>query len=243
MRAAFYTGASGLDAFQECLNVTGNNIANCNTVGYKAQKTSFSQLLSTQMDMNGDNPPLVGNGVRYTSAGIDASGGDAVNTQGQFDLAISGNGWFAVNNNGLKEYTRDGNFSLSVSGSNAYLVDQNGAYVLDSSGNQIYATVDSKTNTFDVNAMLDKVGVYTFSNPEALTPASSNCYLANAKTGTATLATKSEYSVLKGYLEQSDVSLSDEMAALITAQRGYQLSARVVQTADEVEQTINSLRR
>jgi flagellar basal-body rod protein FlgG len=60
--------------------------------------------------------------------------------------------------------------------------------------------------------------------------------------GAATVATNGEYTVLKGYLEQSDVSLSDEMAALIVAQRGYQLSARVVQTADEVEQTVNSLR-
>ncbi len=242
MRPAFYTGASGLVAFQETLNVIGNNIANCNTVGYKAQKTSFNQLLSTEMESNSDEPLLVGNGVRTVSSGLNADSGNPVSSQGALDLAISGNGWFAVNNNGRREYTRDGSFSISMSGSTAYLVNQNGAYVLDSYGNQIYSVIDSKTNTVDFNAMLDKVGVFTFPYPEALTPASSNCYLANTYTGTAAIASKNEYTVLKGCLEQSDVSLADEMVALIIAQRGYQMSARVVQTADEVEQTVNSLR-
>ncbi|PKM74443.1 MAG: hypothetical protein CVU91_00830 [Firmicutes bacterium HGW-Firmicutes-16] len=242
MRAAFYTGASGLVAYQDSMDVIGNNIANCSTTGYKAQRTAFSQLLATKMNEEA-NPVLVGNGVRTVSAGIDASAADVMATQGSLDLAIAGNGWFCVSNGGQKEYTRDGSFSLSMSGNSAYLVNQNGAYVLDSSGRQVTATVDSKSNNVDIGTIINNVGVFTFTNPEALTPASSNSYLSNAYTGTATVAKKNEYTVLKGYLEQSDVSLADEMVALITAQRGYQLSARVVQTADEVEQTINSLRR
>ena len=241
MRTAFYTGASGLVAYQESMNVTGNNIANVNTIGYKAQKTAFSQLLATRMDTN-EEPPLVGTGVRAIYTGIDASESAVIASQGTLDLAISGEGWFCVESGGKKEYTRDGNFSISLSGSNAYLVNKNGDFVLDSTGKQITAAVDSKTNSIDTEAMLDKVGVYTFSNPEALTPASSNSYLSNNYTGTATAAKTGDYTVLKGYLEQSGVSLTDEMVALITAQRGYQLSARVVQTADEVEQTSNSLR-
>ena len=241
MRAAFYTGTSGLVAFQDSMDVIGNNIANCNTIGYKAQKTAFSQLLSSKMNNNAENPPLVGNGVRDVVTGINLSEAPVIASQGSLDLAISGNGWFGVKNNGQTEYTRNGNFSISLSGNSASLVNQSGAYVLDSSGNQISSTVDSKTNSIDINSMLKKVGVFTFSNPEALTPTSSNCYLANDYTGKATSDTKNN-TVLKGYLEQSDVSLADEMVALITAQRGYQLSARVVQTADEVEQTINSLR-
>ena len=241
MRSAFYTGTSGLVAYQNSMDVIGNNISNCSTTGYKAQRTAFGQLLASKMS-DTTKTVLVGNGVRNVSSGIDPTGADVMATQGSLDLAISGNGWFCVQNNGQKEYTRDGSFSLSMSGNTAYLVNQNGAFVLDSSGKQVSGTIDSKSNNVDIGSMLDKVGVFAFSNPEALTPASSNTYLSNAYTGTATTASKNDYTVLKGYLEQSDVSLADEMAALITAQRGYQLSARVVQTSDEVEQTINSLR-
>ena len=241
MRAAFYTGTSGLVDYQESMDVISNNIANVNTIGYKAQETAFSQLLATRMSTN-EEPPLVGTGVRAIYAGIDASEAIATISKGTLDLAIAGEGWFCVENGSQKEYTRDGNFSISLSGSTAYLVNKSGDFVLDSTGAKITATVSSTTNSIDTQAMLDKVGVYTFTNPEALTPASSNSYLANAYTGTATAAKSSEYSLLKGYLEQSGVSLTDEMVALITAQRGYQLSARVVQTADEVEQTANSLR-
>ncbi|MFB0919562.1 MAG: flagellar hook-basal body protein [Oscillospiraceae bacterium] len=241
MRAAFYTGTSGLVAFQNSMDVIGNNISNCSTVGYKAQKTAFQQLLASNMN-DSTKPVQVGNGVRSVSSGIALGEADYMPTQGDLDLAISGDGWFCVQANGQSEYTRDGSFALSLSGGNAYLVNRDGAYVLDSTGKQVTGAVDSKTNKADIGAMLNNVGVFTFSNPEALTPTSSNSYLSNAYTGTATAAAKGDYTVLKGYLEQSDVSLADEMAALITAQRGYQLSARVVQTADEVEQTINSLR-
>lgn len=242
MRAAFYTGATGLVAFQEELDVTGNNLANCNTYGYKEQKTSFRELLSSQMRVNGANPPLVGNGVQSVQNGIDP--GEAVYeaTQRPLDLAVSGNGWFCVENGGQREYTRDGSFSISLSGRRAYLVNRDGKFVLDSAGRPIQERVDSDSAAVELEAMADRVGVFTFPNPEALTPVSSGCYLANGSTGAAAAASDEEYTVRKGYLEQSGVSLVDEMAALITAQRGYQLSARVVQTADEMEQTANSLR-
>ncbi len=241
MKTAFYTGASGLVAYQESMDVIGNNIANVNTTGYKAQKTAFSQLLATRMNTNED-PPLVGTGVRTVYKGIDASGGALIASEGSMDLAISGDGWFCVESGSQKKYTRDGNFSISLSGTNAYLVNQSGDFVLDSTGKQISAAVDAKKSTVDTDALLDKVGVFTFTNPEALTPVSSNCYLENNYTGAAKAATKGECTVIKGYLEQADVSLTDEMVALITAQRGYQISARIVQTADEVEQASNSLR-
>jgi len=242
MKPAFYTGVSGLVAFQEKMDVIGNNIANCNTPGYKAQNTSFQQLLSTEMYTNTKNTLFSGNGVAAVNSGIDTSQGATIASQGSLDMAISGNGWFSVESNGQKKYTRDGAFSISLLGTTANLVNQSGAFVLDSSGNRVSATVDSKTSAIDIDSMLKKVGVFTFANPEALSQTSSNCYMANSYTGAAKVASKSEYTVLTGRLEQSSVSLADEMVNLISAQRAYQLSARVVQTADEIEQTVNSLR-
>lgn len=242
MRAAFYTGASGLLAFQHSLDTTGNNLANVSTTGYKPQSVAFEQLLSTQVDKNTQDGILVGNGVRAVGTGINPSEAAFLPTGGALDVAISGDGWFCVDNNGTTEYTRDGAFSISLIGGSAYLVDQKGAFVLDSNERRISAAVDSKSGSVDTNALLDRVGVFTFLNPGALVPVSSNRYLANGQTGPAVTSAEGAYTLLKGYLEQSGVSLSDEMVSLIKAQRGYQLSARVVSTADEMEQTINSLR-
>lgn len=242
MQTAFYAGASGLAAFQERMDVIGNNIANCNTAGYKARKTTFSQLLATRMDAHIQAAPLVGSGVRAVSAGIDASGGAVTASHGTFDLAILGDGWFCVENNKQKQYTRDGAFTVNLTDDEAYLVTQSGAYVLDSSGDRISVETDAKTHAIDLDSVLEKVGVFMFLNPGALTPVSSNGYLPNDVSGKAEEATAGQYTILQGFLELSGVSLADEMAALITAQRGYQLSARVVETADEAEQAANSLR-
>jgi flagellar basal-body rod protein FlgG len=240
MRTAFYAGASGLSAFQNGLDVIGNNLANANTIGYKAQKTSFSQLLASRMNASGE--PLVGNGVRTLYPGIDAGEATLQPTQATLDLAVTGNGWFCVQNGNVRQYTKDGAFSISLTGNTAYLVSQTGAYVLDASGQRISVTLDEKSSSIDYDAALDRVGIFTFNNPGALTPASANSYIPNADSGAAVAAKEKDYTVIKGYLEQSNVSLAKEMADLIMAQRGFQLSARVVQTADEVEQTINSLR-
>ncbi|MEG2381990.1 MAG: flagellar hook-basal body protein [Oscillospiraceae bacterium] len=247
MKPAFYTGVSGLVAFQQNLNSIGNNIANSNTNGYKPVETSFRDLLNNKMYVNTPNEPLSGNGVRAVSSGINVASAALIPGNGPLDLAIIGKGWFCVESGGEKMYTRDGSFSISLSGNTANLVNPNGDFVLDAAGNRISATIDS-ANPNDKEPdtlskkLMDKVGVYNFVYPEALTPASGNCYKANELTGTATSAKEGDYYILNNYLERSGVSVADEMTNLITAQRSFQLSARVVQTADELEQTINSLR-
>lgn len=241
MNTAFYTGATGLMAFQTMMNEIGNNIANVNTTGYKPVETTFSDLLYTEMYVNSADV-LTGHGSKASSSGVNASQGTPIPTSGELNLAIVGDGWFAVDTGSETLYTRDGSLSIDISGSSAYLVNQNGDYVLDSDGNRISAEIDADSPTIDPEVLTSKVGVFDFEYPEALTPAASNCYRANDKSGEATVLDEGEYKVISGYLEQSGVSLPDEMVDLITAQRGYTLSARVVQTADEIEQTVNSLR-
>ncbi|NLW65204.1 MAG: flagellar hook-basal body protein [Clostridiales bacterium] len=241
MNTAFYTGASGLMAFQTKMNEIGNNIANVNTNGYRPVKTAFSDLLYSEMYIKSAQL-LTGHGVKAAYSGIDASQGAPAATQGEFNLAIVGKGWFAVDTGSETLYTRDGSFSIDISGSNAYLVNQNGYYVLDNEGKKISAEIGTASPTVDSEKLTGKVGVFDFAYPEALTPAASNCYRANDLTGAAGVSAEGKYKILSGYLEQSGVSLPDEMTDLIVAQRGYALSARVVQTADEIEQTVNSLR-
>lgn len=238
MKPAFYTGAAGLIAQQERLNVIGNNIANVNTYGYKAQTTSFQSLLNSEMYVNTDNLAFTGHGIRIIDTGIQTGVAALIQTGGATDFAIGGNGWFAVESGGQTQYTREGTFSLSEDGSKSYLVTSDGSFVLDTEGRKI--AVEKESNQF---ALAEKIGVFNFSNSGALQPITNNRFLPTALSGTAGTAKEGEYRVLPGCLEQSGVSLTDEMANMIMAQRAYQLSARVVQAADEIEQTVNSLRK
>ena len=138
MKAAFYSGVSGLVAYQEALNTIGNNVANVNTIGYKAQTTSFQDLLYTDMYVNTPENPLTGNGVKAVAVGISTGQAALIRTDRELDFAINGDGWFAVERDGSIQYTRNGSFSVGMDGYMAALVTSDGAYVLDSSGQRIY---------------------------------------------------------------------------------------------------------
>ena len=114
---------------------------------------------------------------------------------------------------------------------------------MDSRGKRISIPSDKDTGKLDLSALEGKLGVVQFRNPQALTPLSANRYGANALSGEATMANTESYRIVSGYLEQSAVSLADEMANMILAQRAYGLSARVVQVADETEQLVSNLRK
>ena len=155
------------------------------------------------------------------------------------DAAIQGEGFFGVGDrDGNISFTRAGNFSLSSENGTNYLVTQNGGYVLDENLNRIAVQGNDLSGLTGGGAV--SIGVFTFQNPYALTSLGNGYYAANATTGNAA---PSEQAVLKtATLERSNVDLADEFEKLIESQRGFQLAARALQTADEMEQTANSLR-
>jgi flagellar hook protein FlgE len=125
---SFSTALSGLDAESQALSVISNNLANLNTVGYKAAEPQFQDLFYQQIGTSGDgNPVQVGVGTTvgsipalFTQGGIESTG---VPT----DVAIQGNGFFVVDNNGMRAYTRAGNFTV---GANGDLLTPDGSVVL-----------------------------------------------------------------------------------------------------------------
>jgi len=125
LSASMWTGVSGLLAHGEKMNVLGNNIANVNTVGFKASTMHFEdfyyQYTSTTAQANGQ----VGRGVSVAAVFGDFSQGGFETTNEATDLAIGGNGWFGVSPMGSEEmyYTRAGNFRFDKDG---YLVDPHG---------------------------------------------------------------------------------------------------------------------
>ena len=243
MKTAFHAGVSGLMAYQQMMDTVGNNIANVNTAGYKQQTTAFDDLLYVHMNTKSAPDLLKGVGVKAAYTQLHADQGAFINTNNKLDFAINGDGFFMVENEGRREYTRNGAFAVGLRSRRLYLTTTDGAYVLDARGRRIELEEDTDTGMYDYDGLTEKVGVYRFANANALSPLSATRYAETEASGKATRDSKKVNDLVQGFLEQSGTNLTDEMAAMIKAQRAYQVSARVVSTADQIEEIVNSLRR
>jgi len=164
---SFNIGLSGLYAANKSLDVAGNNIANVATVGFKASRAEFADQYAQSIrgTSGGTN---VGSGV-YTAAVTQqfTQGSLTTGTGRDLDLAINGNGFFLLSNNGEKLYTRAGNFHTDSSGN---IIDTNGnnlqGYGVDANGNVMTGVltnlkVDTSnmapkaTNTITIKSNLD----------------------------------------------------------------------------------------
>ncbi len=249
MNNAFYTGASGLRAHQNAIDVTSHNLTNCNTYGYKATKPEFRELLNNNMDINknrelGENEKILkGHGVKMSNQDLLCTQGQLENTGYELDFAIAGDGLFALERDGEIEYTRNGSFDLSIEGDSAYLVSCDGAYVLDQDYNRIIVPYKPESNVIDSNGLYKRLGVFNFSNPYGLRRTDYESFQPTAISGDAEDANGRDYNVYEKSLERSNVNVAKEFADVIVSQKAYQFSARVVTTADEIEQLANSLRK
>lgn len=243
MKSAFYSGASGLMAYQQALDNIGHNLANVNTTGYKAQKVGFESLMHRYMYVNSPEKPLTGSGVKQIDLGLNTNAGSLNLTGYVLDFAIQGNGWFAVEKNGQREYTRNGMFDIGLVNGVPYLTDTQGAFVLDQQGNKIQFPVD-KNGTPILDGVQQRVGVFQIQRAGMMTPVAENRYRANEYTGQVKPAVYgTDYTLKQGSIEQSNVQMDDEMTRMIMTQRAFQMSARVIQVSDELEQNVNGLRR
>lgn len=134
MLRSMYSGITGLRNFQTKLDVIGNNISNVNTYGFKKGRTVFKDLVSQTvagasapgMDRGGVNPKQVGLGSQLATIDTLHGQGSTQFTGNTLDLAISGDGFFIVNDGGEDVYTRAGNFYMDRDGR---LVDGDGRFV------------------------------------------------------------------------------------------------------------------
>lgn len=242
MKAAFYAGRSGLLAQQAAMDNIGNNIANVNTYGYKSESVGFESLLAHEMYVNLEDKPLTGVGARAVGLGLNTQQGSFQTTGDSLDFAIQGDGWFAVDNNGTREYTRNGAFQVGLVNNVPYLTDAAGAFVLDTAGNRIQIPQGEGAN-LDLTGIADRIGVFVVDRASAMEPSAQNRYRSNDATGAVRAAVSGDdYTLRQGALEFSNVKMEDEMTNMIMAQRAFQMSARVVQTSDEIEQEVNNLR-
>ena len=143
MIGSLQTGVSGLQQFQEDLEVIGNNIANVNTNGYKSASMDFQDALSQSLEngVNGSSGMQVGTGVATAAIMSNFTQG-TVNTTGvTTNLAISGDGFFMVKDpsSGLTYATRDGEFNLDSSG-----------YVISAGGQRVQGVMGASTAITDL---------------------------------------------------------------------------------------------
>jgi flagellar hook protein FlgE len=145
MLGAIYTGLSGMDAYTKGLDTISNNVANLNTLGFKASSVQFADLFD-----NGGSGGLTfvgskvsqGEGVRIGSTFTDFSQGDLTQTKNDLDLAIQGSGFLTLLNKGNTYYTRTGEFTVDNDG---YISQQSTGYhlgVLDSTNQVVALNVD-----------------------------------------------------------------------------------------------------
>jgi flagellar hook protein FlgE len=126
----FSIALSGLEADSVSLNTIGNNLANLNTTAYKGQTTSFEDLFYQQIGQSGSGDAIqVGAGTKVSGTSTDFTEGTLLPdaNSNPTDMALSGNGFFVVDQNGVQSLTRAGNFQISSNGS---LITQDGQQVM-----------------------------------------------------------------------------------------------------------------
>lgn len=140
----FRIALSGLNAASSDLKVTGNNIANASTNGFKSSRAEFSDVYATSL--GGVSNTAIGGGVRLSAVAQQFAQGNIEFTNNSLDLAISGEGFFVLDDGGSNVYTRAG----------AYSVDRDG-YVVNSSGQrlQVFSPIGTSGTAFNTGSLND----------------------------------------------------------------------------------------
>lgn len=272
MLRSLWSAATGMNAQQTNVDTIANNLANVNSMGYKAQKAQFKSLLyqnlqSRTTTANGDPKPTysqVGLGVRTSSINNIYTQGSLLEAASDTAFAIEGDGFFAVQGeDGNRYYTRNGDFTWAMNTNGGMiLTNQDGLPVLSSTGRTItlartyiasrisitqdgevcYPDADNNPQPLGI-----KIGVYQFSNPGGLERYGDTLLVQTEASGNAinedTNPNVKKSRIIQGYLEGSNVSVADEMVNLIVAQRAYEMNSKAITTSDSMMETANNLKR
>lgn len=258
MLPSLYSGVTGMKNFQTMLNTIGNNIANVDTTAFKDGRVTFQDMISQTINGGspGINPQQVGTGSQVASVDTIDTQGSLQTTGRTLDLAIQGDGYFTVqDSSGNNNYTRAGNFYLDNSGN---LVTATGAQVLNSAGTAINIPVGSTNLAISPSGQITytdptgaaagpiQLGFAMFANPGGLTKVGDNLYQPSNNSGaaqTATPGSKGAGTVQSGFLEMSNVNLSDEMTNMIVAERGFDANTKIISTSDAILQELINLKQ
>jgi flagellar basal-body rod protein FlgG len=262
MIRSLWTSATGMQAQELNIDVISNNLANVNTSGFKKSRAEFQDLLyeilrpagaASSQDTTVPTGIQLGHGARPSAVQKIFTQGDFQNTKNELDWAIEGDGFFQIQlPNGETSYSRAGEFKLDADGR-----------IVNADGFPLVPELSVPTNTVSVSVGMDgtvsviqaddstpveigTIQLARFVNPGGLKSLGKNLYSPTEASGDEIVGTPGENgfgTIAQGFLEMSNVSVVDEMVNMITAQRAYETNSKVIQTADDMLQMANNLRR
>lgn len=237
MVRGIFSAATGMITQYEQINVLGNNTANVNTPGFKADDLSFSTFGDEITSRMMDNVPVgtISKGVTVSGEGTDLSSGSYEGTDISTDLAISGNGFFAVQSpsGGGVKYTRDGEFSVDSQGFLALptgerLLGVNGQ-PLNVGGSQFSVAKDGTVTT--ATGATAKIDIYDTQNEKQnVLKRTDGFFDINGATPVTQTATGS---IMQGYLEDSNTDIVTNMTQMMEATRAFQGCQQAFQVSDD----------
>ena len=268
MMRALWTAASGMTSQQTSVDVISNNLSNVNTTGFKKDRAEFQDLLYQTMNrasiLNGTGRPVnlqVGHGSTLAATVKSFEIGSMDRTGNALDVAIDGEAFFSVQTSPDEiRYTRDGAFKISVNENGKTLTTTDGYPVLDAANQPINianevniaklnigmdGALSYTDNTGNTVALGQSIGMVKFPNQYGLEAVGKNMFTTTSSSGAAVPDTElGQRSTMNQYfLESSNVKVVEEMVKLIVAQRAYEVNSKAIQSADDMLNTANNLRR
>ena len=253
MLPALWVSKTGLSAQDMNLTTISNNLANVSTTGFKRDRAEFQDLLyqirrqpGAQSSQDSQLPTglQLGTGVRIVGTSKMFTEGSLQTTEQPLDMAINGRGFFQIlQPDGTVSYTRDGSFHLD---SNGQLVTSQGyslepAIVLPAEV-QTFTVGEDGTVSVTVSGdpapqVVGNIQTADFVNPAGLQAIGNNLFLETGSSGAPQVGTPGLTglgTVLQNTLENSNVSVVEELVNMITTQRAYEMNSKVISTADQM---------
>lgn len=262
MIRAMYTAASGMNAQQSNIDNIAHNLANVNTAGFKKSRVEFEDLVYQQITAPGSptdataEAPIgleLGLGTRPVAISRDFASGNLRATNAPFDVAIEGKGFLQVTlPDGQTAYTRAGNLHVNQEGTlvtnegyqvePAITIPANATSVTISRDGIVSAAVAGESAPQQIGT----IELAGFQNPAGLHALGSNLFTVTTASGepvSGVPGTEGLGTLVQGFLEESNVSIVEEMVNMILGQRAYEANSKVIKTADEMLGQVNSLAR
>lgn len=234
MNSGMYTAVSGSLSAMRRLDMISNNLANVNTPGYKRDKMSFEGLLAGAV-----NPPTVPQGttadpvLQKENVYIDHASGPTSQSGNPLDVAIDGEGFFAVTTPEGTAYTRQGNFRTSADGTlvtvDGYPVQGTGGSAIRIQGSRV--EIDLKGAVLVDGAQAGTLSVMDFERPYTLTKKGSSLFVPSDPQATPVTA---KAQVQQGHIEGSNVESISEMVQLIETNRYFEACSKVIKGFDDM---------
>lgn len=242
MIRGIYTAAMGMLAEEARVNTTANNLANAETAGFKKDTLAFStylkrEIFRTESLTDEQNRYAIGkmeSGVVLDESQAYFSQGSVVQTGREYDFALNGQGFFTVEtDDGGRYYTRNGQWHRNHEG---FLVDCVGNYLLTDSDEKIMINdqmrVSSDGSITQNGVLTGRIAVVEFEDQTGLRKVGDNYFAQTPFSGEPRQNFTSE--VIQGSYERANVNAVREMLNLITAQRHFEITQRVITTEDQL---------